>query len=738
MKDSYEDDYEDHSKVLGKLEDAQAADHDLRENARQAHLFIQKRDGQWDPDVQDTKDKKPRYTFDMCSPIVDQICSEIEQANFDIQINPAGGNSTTDIANTYDGIVRNIEVISGSKHIYAQAARGMVISGLDGWRVSQKYASENSFEQDLVIEKIHNYLDRVWFDPSSQKQDRSDAKCCFILHPISVDEYESRWPEGSKESVSQDREDDAYYDKAETIVVGELLYIETLKRELVLMSNNQVHEVDENYETIADELAALPPPDGPITEVKRRVRNDYIVCSRHFDASDWLQDKQDTTFSKLPIIPVFGNYLVYENKTIYRGVVEKLIDTQRVLNYSLSREIEEGALAPRAKYWVTHAQAAGNEPELQTLNTNTAPVQFYNADPDSPGPPQQQGGAQINPGLRTLTESMRGMFNAASGMFAANMGDNPNAQSGVAIENLQNKGDNSTVKYFKAIEYAIAATGRILVDAIPKIYTTRRIVRLLKEDKTYDVAEIGQKIVDRQTGKSVTLHDLNQGIYDVQCDAGPSFQNRQKETLEAITSLAEIDPTILAMSADILLDNISTPAAKQISDRKRVQMVAQGIIPMSQMTEEELMAQDQQAQGGEQPPDPMMVAALAEKTKGDAAMLKAQTDAQSAQNDLMKLQIEVEKTQNQGLKDIMTNQIAEFKAQSERFGIQIQAQEVGAKLNDQEGKRLGQDLENVHQRLENQYKEMENFEKMGDIELRQQLNAMSDENLAELYRRGTG
>ena len=732
MKDAYE--YEDHKKVMGKLEDAQAADHDLRHNAREAHLFIQKRDGQWDTDLQDSQDKKPRYTFDMVSPIVDQVCSEIEQADFDIQVNPAGGNSTTQIANTYDGIVRNIEVISGSKHIYAQAARGMVISGLDGWRVNQKYVNENAFDQDLVIEKIHNYLDRVWFDPSSQKQDRSDAKCCFILHPISVDEYEARWPEGSKESVSQDREDDAYYDKAETIVVGELLYIETLKREMVLMSNNQVHEVDENYETIKDELAALPPPEGPITEIRRRVRNDHIVCSRFFDANDWLEEKKDTVFSVLPVVPIFGNYLVYENKTIYRGVVEKLIDTQRVMNYSLSREIEEGALAPRAKYWMTTTQAAGNEKQLQTMNTNTDPVQFYNSDPDSPGPPQQQGGAQINPGLRTLSESMRGMFNAASGMFAANMGENPNAQSGVAIETLQNKGDNSTVKYFKALEYAIAATGRILVDAIPKIYTTRRIVRLLKEDKTYDTAEIGQKIVDRQTGQSVVLNDLSQGIYDVQCDAGPSFQNRQKETLQAITSLAEVDPTILTMSADILLDNVSTPAAKQISDRKRVQMVAQGLIPMSQMTEEEMMEQQAQAQSGEQQPDAMMVAAMAEQTKAEAEMLKAQTDAQSAQNDLMKLQIEVEKTQNQGLKDVMNNQIAEFKAQTERFGVQIKAQEVGAKLSDQEGKRLGQDLENVHKNLENQYKEMENFEKMGEVELRQQFNTMSDDNLKELLR----
>ena len=141
---------------------------------------------------------------------------------------------------------------------------------------------------------------------------------------------------------------------------------------------------------------------------------------------------------------------------------------------------------------------------LQTLNTNHDPVQFFNVDPEFPQVPQQQGGAQINPALRTMSEAMRGMITYASGMFSSNMGDNPQNQSGVAINALQNKGDNSTIKYFKALEYGIRATGRILVAAIPEIYDSARTVRLLKEDNTYDVADINQKVIDQQTGDVVT------------------------------------------------------------------------------------------------------------------------------------------------------------------------------------------------------------------------------------------
>ena len=105
--EEYTKQYESHEKVLEKLADAQAADHDLREQAREAHLFVDKRNGQWEPKWWAANSNKPRYTFDMCNPIVDQVCSEIEQADFDIQVNPAGGNATTPIASTYDGIIRN-------------------------------------------------------------------------------------------------------------------------------------------------------------------------------------------------------------------------------------------------------------------------------------------------------------------------------------------------------------------------------------------------------------------------------------------------------------------------------------------------------------------------------------------------------------------------------------------------------------------------------------------------------
>jgi hypothetical protein len=687
---AYEAPYSDHANVLSMLEKAQGAEHDMRESAREAVLFVTKRDGQWEPFWWNNNANRPRYTFDVTSPIVKQITGELSQSDFDIRVSPAGGDATKEVALTYDGLIRNIENISQAKTTYNQAAKGMVVSGIDGWRVKQAFCDDNSFDQDLIIEKIHNFIDRVWFDPSAEKQDKSDARWCVVLHAMSREEYDYRWPEGSAQSVSDDREGEAYFDKAEVVVIGELLYIETEQRELVMMSNGQTHEVDDKFPMIVDDLALLG-----VTEVRRRKRPVKTVCSRFFDASDWLGDKQKTVFDSIPVVPVYANYQIFENKTIYFGAVEKMYDPQRVLNYSLSREIEEGALAPRAKWWMTMAQAAGHEDSLATLNINNQPVQFFNPDPDFPMAPQQSGGAQINPGLRTISESMRQVITATSGMFAANMGDNPALQSGVAIGKLQQKGDNGTIDYFRSMEIGIQRTGMLIVSATPRTYENERVVRIMYEDGTYEMTQINQTVIDQATGQVVKVNDLSVGKYDVVCSAGPAFQNRQQETLAMMLDVAERDPSILQIGGDVFLNNINSPAAKQLAERKRAQMLAQGLIPEEQMTEDEKAKQAAKAAQQGQAQDPAMVLAQAEQIKAQAELTNAQTNQAKIQLEMAKLQLEQAKLQLSAQDSQSDTQIGIFKAETDRINSQIKAQEAGAKITRETVETEGKQLDNA-------------------------------------------
>jgi hypothetical protein len=649
--------FSDHNTAVLKLTEAQGVEKDNRERAREAHLFVDKRDGQWEPFWWNANDGKPRYTFDMTGPIIDQIAGEMEKADFDIKVKPAGGEASKDTAEVLDGMIRNIENVSNATDVFSHAARNMVTAGIDGWRVVQRFIDDDSFDQDLIIEPINNFVDRVWFDPGAEKQDKSDAGYTYVLQAMTKDDYEAEFPKGSGQSLSEDRDGNAYYQTAESVIVGQIYFKKSVKRTLHLMTNGAVYEENEDFKRVQKELEL----EG-ITIERSRTRDGTIVISRLFDAGGWLNDEEKTVFNAIPVIPTYANYKIVENKAIYRGAVEKLIDPQRVLNYSLSREIEEGALAPRAKTWMTQKQAAGHEDTLATLNTNSDPVQFYNADGEVP-PPSQTGGAQINPGLRTISEGMRSIIGQSAGLFAANMGDNPGLQSGVAIDSLQERGDTGTIKYFNSQEVAICQTARILIDAIPKVYDTRRQVRILNEDGSFDMTMLNDEIFDQESQKPVTLNDLSKGTYDVTCSAGKSFQSRQSETVAGILELATIDPTLLQMSMDIVLNNMSVPGVDKIAERARKQRFEAGLIPESQMTDEEKQ-QIIAAQNQPQQPDAAMVLAQAEMQKAQAELGKVQIAAQKNQIDFEKNQISIAKERAKLGLDQQAQQLDAFKAQN--------------------------------------------------------------------------
>lgn len=621
-------DYSDFEVAKELLKEAQDADQDNRELTKEAHLFVSKSDGQWEPERWNNADGKPRYTFDQVSPIIDQISGDIDDSDFDVDIQPESGDANEDTAKVIAGMVRNIERVSKAKHIYAKVGRNVVTAGLDNWEVSTEYSDNVTFNKDLIIRPIPNSSERVWFGLGADEEDRSDSSCGFILSAIPAGQYNENYPDGTGASVSQGQLSNwAYYNKADHVIIGNIFYKKETEEEIIITSMGR-HMTAKEYK---DNSEYFKMGGEVITDTRTRI--DTTIYLRKFDNDGWLSEPEATVFDSIPVIPAFGNYKVIENKTVYHGVVQKLMDSQRVLNYSLSREIEEGALAPRAKYWMTSKQAAGFEGTLRTMNTNSDPVQFFNPDPNNPGVPQQNGGAQINPGLRTISESMQALMGRTSGIFAAGMGDNMNAQSGVAIGKLQDKSNNITSKFFSSLEIAIGRQYQILVDAIPKIYDTHRQVRIVNSDGSTELVEINKPIIDPNTGQQVGIeNDLSIGDYSAKCTSGPSFDSRRSESINAITELAIIDPSIMQTGADVLLGNLNSPGVDKIAERKRLQLFNQGMIPESQMTDEEKQ-QYEQIQQQPKEPDAMMVMAQAEQAKADMQGQKNQLQSQKDQMD---------------------------------------------------------------------------------------------------------
>jgi len=620
-------DFNNLTDVLNALLEVQGSEKDMRQACRDAKHFITKRDGQWEPYAIEKMDGRYRGTFDMCGPIIDNISGEIKESDFTIRSSPAGGESTEDLAKTYDGLIRNIRNISNAETVFNQAGRSMVIGGFDAWEVVQDYADADSFDQDLFIKRIPNAVDNVWFDGNSKEQDASDAMWVVVMTALTKKEYDRMFPKGSGMSVGDDRQSNAYWQKMAQVNVGRILYKKPVDIELALMSNGAVYKVDEDYEKVKDELA-----QQGITETRRRTRKSHKVHSRLFDGQTWLEDEEETVFIHLPVVPVYGNFDIIENKRVYYGKIEKLYDQQRSLNYLMSRDIEDGALSPAPFYWITTEQAQGHD--YSRMNVDNAPMRFYNPDAEAPGTPQWSGGVQIQPGLQAQIASMQQMISATANSFNAQQGNASPIQSGVAGAQQIDQGNTGNIKWFKSLEIAICYTGKVLLDAIPKVYDSTRQVRILNEDGTGKMVTLNQSVTDQQSGQIVTLNDLSQGTYDAVCNVGPAFNNQQKETAQAFLEMSNVVPGMADIASDVWVGNLQSPGMDQVANRLRKIQMANGNIPEEEWTDEERQEiAEQQALAAQQPPqeDPNMVLARAEEGKALAEQTNAQTKQMETQ-----------------------------------------------------------------------------------------------------------
>lgn len=678
-------DYEDIVVVNDQLKQSQDVEHDNRELVREDRDFLNKEDGQWDNRFLKSLSDKPKMTFDLCNGIVDGIVGEIESADFDIRVRPAGGDATKDLAKTYDGLIRNIETISNASRVYSMASRRMVGGGIGGWEVAVDYVDADSFDQDFIIRPVNDFENRVWFDVAAVNQDASDANHVFVLDSIAPNEYEERFPEGSKQSVGSDKSYDSYEHKPDLITVGRIIYKKEHSIDLVRMSDGSVYEANEEFESVVDDLA-----EQGITVERTKKKKTFKIFSRLFDGGGFLNDPQETVFKDLPIVPIYSYFDVNDGKIVYRSAIRKSKDAQRSYNAIRSRELEDVMLSPPVGFLAdrNNFKTPTDAHNFANMSSGSKRVWFAQAT-DKGLMPQQIGGAVIQSGLQQSAVNSLNDITATAARAPIQTGEATGNMSGVAIQSLQNKGDTSTAHHFNAISVGICQTAKILVNAIPAGYDSTTRKRILNEDGSYEIIDIMKPVVDMDTQQTAYLNDLSQGKYDVTCEVGEAFKNRQQESVKSFLELFAISPEAAAMGVDLLAKNINAPNVDILAERLRKRQLESGRIPESQWTDEEREEiQQMQQMAAQQPPEQSAEDKIAEaeigrvqaetadvqmraQLKQEELRIKEQKDLLDAQNKAEKLQMEeltlMMKRQQQQLENQQAILEANLKGQAQVF-----------------------------------------------------------------------
>lgn len=660
--------FEDQQDIIKLFRDNEGYHRDMRAAAKECQDFVNKRDGQWEPDIISRFKGKPRYTDDRVNPIINQMVGEVHQAEFAATIRPASGDASKDTANKLNGLIRTILNKSQFDQIKVRAAKSTAVSSIAGWEIVKDYADPLSFDQDLLLSPLEDFHERVLLDPSALNPTADGAMWGIIKHYVGKHEFEEMFGEEHVlASLGNMNWTSSYYHKPESGTIGQLYYLRPITRTIIQMNDGSVYEEDDEFLAAVDELA-----EAGLVEINRRQTQDYECVQRWFSAKEWLSEPEVLDFNFVPIVPVYGNFEVTEGKITHFGAVERLMDPQRVHNYAFSRYVEEDALKPRNKITMTKQQAAGNEKMLGKLNTSPDPVLTYTHVDNQP-PPFFMDMSVQNQSVMNLTVMTEDSINKAAGIFSANIGDNPGLQSGVAIQEQIDRGNNGTSWLFFALETAMVRTVELLLRAIPNTYDGTREVVLTQPDGSLENVTINEPVVDDETGQTVYLYDLTKGQYDVTVDVGKAYKNRQQESVEAFERMASTNPEIMAIGSDIHANNIEAPGFDKVSERLRAQNLQNGVIPVEQMSEEE-QAWYQEQQSQPQQPDPNQIALEIEQMKAQTAMLSEQNTQTLNQIKLQELQVKFS-GQQEKLQSDMAVQSAKVEQDQQRIELQARSQE---------------------------------------------------------------
>lgn len=610
------------AEMLKRRDLASEACVELYDKARDDVRFVTVPGAQWDEKLKARRGDRPTYEFPKLASHVRQVVNEMRQNR------PQGKVRGTEegdagLAEIMQGLCRNIESVSNADQAYDIGYDFAVKGGFGAWRICTDYLNDEDFEQDIFIEPIRNPF-AVKFDPAAIEIDRSDAGFAFVEELVSKDDFERRWPNASI-SDWEDNHDCVTWREKNQVLIAEYWYKDPIKVEMWALSNGAVVSVEELEKRAKDQgqptdaltLEALLANEG-ISVTKRREVDSHVVKMRMTNGNEWLTDPYEFPSKFIPIIPCWGNITNIDGEDYWFGMVRPSKDQQRLHNVHRTAAIEAVAKSPKAPFIVKSKWIKGFERFWRNANAEDYP--YLPVHDEAEAMPQRAAQAEIPAALLQLSALDNEDIKANTGIYDASLGARSNETSGRGIMARQQQGATATFNYIDNLAYAIRYTYKILVDMIPRVYDTPRVVRVLGPDGGEKWKQLYQSVIDPQTGQEITLNDLSKGKYDVTITVGPSFATQRMEAVDAFTTLLGqmgpgLPPPIASLMAFSAINNMDLPGTEPVINSFRKLLVGQGVMEPEEGDEP---PQPQQ-------PDPKM---LAEAKKDDADAARSQAQAQ--------------------------------------------------------------------------------------------------------------
>lgn len=561
--------------ALEAFQQAQDAESQNRKRALEDIKFARIPGNQWPEEIrkQRMEEKRPCLEIDILGPVLRQIVNDARMNRPSTTIIPVDSKADIDTAEVLTGMVRSIESSSNADIAYDTAVEASASGGFGYWRINVDYANvaldedgvtalgESAFDKSLFIRTVPNPFS-VYGDPDSTELDGSDWMVAHVVESMGRAKFKDKYP-GAKETDfdgvlwggveapwrAEKSVQVAEYWKREK-VVKTAVAVQTQDDVLIVMADEYEREKDLFAQLGGEVIGERPIMSHKVTQ--------YVVNGvEELSRTDWKG-------SYIPIVPVYGEEVNVEGVRHFFSAINRAKDSQSNFNFWRTASTELVALAPRVPFIGPKGSFDSDHAKWSTANN--ASHAFIEYDQVAGGvAPQRQPPPPVPTGMMQEALSAADDVKRITGKHEASLGMASNETSGKAIIARQREGDVSTFHFIDNLTRAIRHSGRIMVDLIPKVYSTPRIVRILGEDGTSDEKRINQAYEDAQ-GKQ-RIHDVRTGRYDVAVKAGPSFTTRREEAATQMMELVRVFPDAAPIIGDLLAKNLDWPGADEIAKR---------------------------------------------------------------------------------------------------------------------------------------------------------------------------
>lgn len=520
---------------------------------------------QWDASIKSSRENDPNgsrpcLVVDKTNQYVRQIVNDIRQHRPAMKVRAVNDQGDEDVAEVLQGLTRHIEDASRADIAYDWAVESAVRCGLGWFRVITEYDGENSFDQNITIKRVVD-VNSVAIDTNSTEPDGSDMRWAFVTDSMSLDEFESAFPDASPIDFDTDKGLQWFGEKR--ITIAEYFWLEPKPVTILFLEGGAVKD-KEQYDKDGDTT--------PILKQRKSTRDQ--CCWMKMNGKEILEQKEFPS-RYIPIFPVIGNEGFVDGKRVLSGVVRAAKDSQRLYNYVRSAFTESVALAPKAPFIAAAGQIEEFE-EWGTANSTNHAVLRYKPTSISGlqvPPPMRQAMPGVPAGLAQDMEICERDIQSTMGMHEASKGENGSERSGIAIQSLQQKGDVSSFHYRDNLGRTIQHLGRVVVGMIPRVYDSQRVLRTIGEDGMHDYAKVDPEQPEAVTeqhderGAVTQIFNLGVGTYDVTVTVGPSYSTKRQEFAAMMGEMFSRDPQLMQMAGDLYFRSIDMPYSDQIADR---------------------------------------------------------------------------------------------------------------------------------------------------------------------------